>query len=80
MVIVILHVTSVDMIFLVVLVTIGLFHVSNGAFSSFCKTDPPHSSNGHDYFRLDVNIPSVGTYDLRTFNKLTSYTGKLFVL
>lgn len=63
------------MIFLVVLVTIGLFHVSNGAFSSFCKTDPPHSNNGHDYFKLDVNIPSVGTYDLRTFNKLTSYTG-----
>ena len=70
-------VTSVDMIFLVVLVTIGLLHGSNGAISNFCKTDPPSSNNGHDYFQLDVNIPSVGTYDLRTFTKLTSYNGKL---
>ena len=68
------------MIFPVVLVVFGLFHVTFGTISTFCNTDTSNSTSVNDYFRLNVNIPQIGTYDLRTFTKLTSYDGKLLVV
>ena len=66
------------MIFAVVFVVIGLFHVTT-AEEPFCKSDTSQATNDDQYFELDVNIPHVGTYPLNTFKKNTRYTGKLFV-
>lgn len=70
-----------SMLFYVVLVVIGLCHVTLGDVDPFCMTDTPDSADtNNDYFQLDVAIPQVGTYDLRTYKKFTTYSGKLFVL
>ena len=64
------------MIFLVVLMVIGLFHVTSADFSSFCNTSVSNSRTNNQYFKLDVSIPHIGTYERSTFKKNTPYRGK----
>lgn len=64
----------------IVLVVIGLFHVTIGAISPFCGNSTSSAIKDNDYFQLKVIIPQVGTYDLKTFGKNTPYSGKLFVV
>ena len=66
------------MIFAVVLVVVGLFHVTT-AEETFCKSDTTQARIDDQYFELRVNIPTIGTYSLNTFKKHTPYSGKLFV-
>ena len=74
---------TVAMILPVVLVVVGLCRVTAGAanFSSFCISNTTHhQSSSSGYFELNVDIPSVGTYELNTFKKFSTYSGKLIVI
>ena len=65
------------MIFAVVFVVIGLFHVTTA--EEFCRSGTSQARTDDQYFELTVGIPRVGTYSLNTFKKNTPYRGKLFV-
>ena len=64
------------MTFPVVLMVIGLFHVTTANFSSFCKTNVSNPRTNDQYFELDVDIPRIGTYEQNTFKKNHEYLGK----
>ena len=67
------------MIFAVVCVVIGLFHVT-AAEEPFCKSNTSQARSDNQYFELTVNIPHIGSYPLNTFRKNTPYRGKIYMV